>query len=74
MWLLLPGLLIHLIQAVHLLPDWMGFLIMGAATCGIVAVGTVLAARNKRSAIIVSVIIGLLYSANSWIGYRLFLF
>jgi hypothetical protein len=74
MWLLLPGVLVHLIQAISLLPDWMGFLIMGAVTCGIVAVSTVLAARTKRSAIIVSVIVGLLSCANSWLSYRLFLF
>ena len=73
MWLVLPGILVHLIQAIHLLPDWMGFLIMGAVTCGIVALSTVLAARSKRSAIIVSVIVGLLSCANSWISYRLFL-
>jgi hypothetical protein len=29
LWLLLPGILVHLIHAIHLLPDWMGFLIMG---------------------------------------------
>ena len=74
MWLVLPGILVHLIQAIHLLPDWMGFLIMGAVTCGIVALSTVLAARSKRSAIIVSIIVGLLSCANSWIAYRLFLF
>ena len=74
LWLVLPGILIHLIQAIHLLPDWIGFLIMGAVTCGIVLLSTVLAARSKRSAIIVSVIIGLLSCANSWITYKLFLF
>jgi len=71
LWLLLPGILVHLIQAIHLLPDWMGFL--GAITFGIVAVSIVLAARSKRSAIIGSIIIGLLSCANSWISYRLFL-
>ena len=74
LWLVLPGILIHLIQAIHLLPDWIGFLIMGAVTCGIVLLSTVLAARSKRSAIIASVIIGLLSCANSWITYKLFLF
>lgn len=72
-WLVLPGILVHLIQAIHLLPDWMGFLLMGGVTCGIVAVSMVIAARSKRSAIVVSVIIGLLSCANSWISYRLFL-
>jgi hypothetical protein len=74
MWLVLPGILVHLVQAIHLLPDWMGFVIMGAVTCGIVALSTVLAPRSKRSAIIVSVIVGLLSCANSWITYKLFLF
>ena len=74
LWLVLPGILVHLIQAIHLLPDWIGFLIMGAVTCGIVLLSTVLAARSKRSAIIESVIIGLLSCANSWITYKLFLF
>jgi hypothetical protein len=73
MWLVLPGILVHIIQAIHLLPDWMGFLIMGAVTCGIVALSTILAARSKRSAIIVSIIVGLLSCANSWITYKLFL-
>jgi hypothetical protein len=73
LWLLLPGTLVHLIRAIHLLPDWMGFLIMGAVTCGIVAVSTVLAAGSKRSAIIMSIIVALLSRANSWISYRLFL-
>jgi hypothetical protein len=73
MWLVLPGILVHLIQAIHLLPDWMGFLIMGAVTCGIVALSTVLAARSKKSAIITSIIVGLLSCANSWITYKLFL-
>ena len=73
MWLVLPGILVHLSQTIHLLPDWMGFLIMGAVTCGIVVLSTVLAARSKRSAIIVSIIVGLLSCANSWISYRLFL-
>ncbi len=73
MWLVLPGILVHAVQAIHLLPDWVGFLIMGAVTCGIVALSTVLAARSKRSAIIVSIMVGLLSCANSWISYRLFL-
>jgi hypothetical protein len=73
LWLLLPGILIHLIQAIHLLPDWSGVMIMGAVTCGIVAVSTILAARSKRSAIIMSIIVALLSRANSWISYRLFL-
>jgi hypothetical protein len=74
MWLVLPGILVRLIPAIHLLPDWMGFLIMGAVTCGIVLLSTVLAARSKRSAIIVSIIVGLLSCANSWVAHRLFLF
>jgi hypothetical protein len=74
LWLLLPGILVHLVQAIHLLPDWIGFLAMGAVTGGIVAVSTVLAARSKRSAIIVSGIVGLLSCANSWISYLLFRF
>ena len=73
MWLLVPGILVHLIKATHLLPDLIGFLIMGAATCGIVDLGAMLAARGKRSAITVSVIIGLLSCANSWINYKSFL-
>ena len=73
LWLLLPGVLVHLSQTIHRLPDWLGFLIMGAVTCGIVALSTVLAARSKRLAIIVSIIVGLLSCANSWISYRLFL-
>jgi hypothetical protein len=74
MWLLLPGILVLLTRAINLLPDWMAFLIMGAVTCGIVAVSAVLAARSKRSAIIVSIIVGLFSCANSWISYRLFCF
>jgi hypothetical protein len=73
MWLVLPGILVHLIQAIHMLLDWMGFLIMGAVTCEIVAVSTVLVARSKRSAIIVSIMVGPLSCGNSWISYRLFL-
>jgi hypothetical protein len=73
MWLLLPGILVHLIQAIHLLPDWVGSLIMGAVTCGIVALSTVLAARSKRSAIIASIIVGLLSGVTSSISYPLFL-
>jgi len=74
LWVVLPGILVLLIPAIHLLPDWVGVLIMGAVTCGIVAVSTVLAARSKRSAIIVSIIVGLLSLSNSWISYWLFLF
>jgi hypothetical protein len=74
LWVALPGILALFVPAIHLLPDWMGFLIMGAATCGVVAVSTVPAARNTKSAIIVSVIVGLVSCANSWISYRLFLF
>lgn len=73
MWPVLPGILAHASQTVHLLPDWIGYLIMAAATAGIVALITILAARSRRSAIIVSVIVGLLSSANSWIAYQLFL-
>ena len=51
MWLVLPGILVHLSQTIHLLPDWIGFLIMGAVTCGIVALSTVWrhGARGQRS-------------------------
>ena len=48
MWLVLPGILVHFSQTIHLLPDWSGFIIMGAVTCGIVALSTVQAARSKR--------------------------
>jgi hypothetical protein len=51
----------------------MGFLIMGAVACGIVALSTVLAARSRRLAIIVSVVVGLLSCANSWFSYQMFL-
>jgi hypothetical protein len=74
MWLVLPGILVLLNRRIHTLPDWMGFLIMGAVTCGIVGLRTALAAGSKRSAIMVSLIVGLLSCANSWISYRLFLF
>ncbi len=74
MWPVLPGILAHASQTIHLLPDWIGFLIMGVVTAGIVALITMLAARGKRSALIVSIIVGLLSCANSWISYRLFLF
>jgi hypothetical protein len=74
MWLMLPGILVLLNRGIHLLPDWAGFLIMGLVACGIVALSTFLAARSKRSAIIVSIIVGLVSSANSWISYRLFCF
>src|SRR6516225_8583185 len=57
LWLVLPGILVPLIQPIHRLPDWMGFIIMGVVTCGIVALSTVFAARSKRSAIIVSLIV-----------------
>jgi hypothetical protein len=73
LWLVLPGILVPFIQPIHRLPDWMGFIIMGVVTCVIVALSTVLAARSKGSAIIVSIIVGLLSCANSWISYRLFL-
>ena len=73
LWLVLPGIVVLLVQAIHMLPDWIGFLSMGAVTCGIVALSTFLAARSKRSAIIVSVTIGQLSCGNSWISYRLFL-
>jgi hypothetical protein len=73
LWLVHTGILVLLSRTILLMPDWMGFLIMGAVTCGIVALSTVLAARSKRSAIIVSVIVGLLSCANSWFSYRLFL-
>src|SRR5271166_617486 len=74
MWLVLPGILVLVSQTIHLLPDWIGFLIMGAVSCGIVVLSTVLAARSKRSAIIVSIVVGLLSCENSWISYRLFLY
>ena len=74
MWPVLPGILVHASQTIHLLPDWIGYLIMGAVTCGIVALVTILAARGSRAAIIVSIVVGLLSSANSWISYQLFLF
>ena len=74
MWIVLPGILVHFIPTIHRLPDWIGFLIMGAVTCGIVVLITILAAQGKRSAIIVSIVVGLLSCANSWISYRLFLF
>ena len=74
MWLVLPGILVHLIQAIHMLLDWMGFLIMGAVTCGIVFKITLSAARGWQSAVIVSVLAALLSAANSWIAYRMFLF
>jgi len=70
----LPGILVHASQPIHLLPDWIGYLIMGAVTSGIVALITILAIRGKRSAIMVSVVVGLLSCANSWISYQLFLF
>jgi hypothetical protein len=74
LWLVLPGILVLLSRTIHLLPDWMRLLIMGAVASGIVALSTVIAARSKRSAIMVSIIVGLLSCANSWISYRLFLF
>ncbi len=74
MWPVLPGILVHASQTIHLLPDRIGYLIMGAVTCGIIALVTILAARSRRAAIIVSVLVGLLSSANSWISYQLFLF
>jgi hypothetical protein len=49
LWLVLPGILVLLSRTIHLLPDWMGFLIMGAVICVIVAVSTVLAVRSKMS-------------------------
>ena len=74
LWPVLPGILVLLNQRIHLLPDWTGFLIMGLVACGIIALSTVLAARSKRSAIIVSIIVGLLSAANSWVSYRMFCF
>src|SRR3954451_5059737 len=73
-WPVPPGILVHANQTIHLLPDWIGYLIMAAVTAGIFASITILAVRSRRSAIIVSVIVGLLSSANSWIAYQLFLF
>ena len=74
MWPVLPGILVHVSQTIHLLPDWIGYLILGAVTCGMVALITILATRGKRSAVIVSIVVGLLSCANSWISYQLFLF
>jgi hypothetical protein len=74
MWLVLPGILVLVNQTIHLLPDWIGFLLMGTVTCGIVALITILAARSRRSAIIVSIVVGLLSCGNSWISYLLFVF
>src|SRR3954471_15969888 len=68
-WPVLPGILVHANQTIHLLPDWIGYLIMGAVTCGIVALVTILAARGSRAAaIIVSILVILLSSVNSWIS------
>jgi hypothetical protein len=74
LWLVIPGILVLLNRGIHLLPGWAGFLIMGLVACGIVVLCTVLAARSKRSAIVVSIIVGLVSSANSWISYQLFCF
>lgn len=74
MWPVLPGILVHVNQTIHLLPDWIGYLIMGVVTGLIVTLITMLAARSRRSAIIVFFIVGLVSSVNSWISYQLFLF
>jgi hypothetical protein len=74
LWLVLPGIPVLLNQAIHQLPDWMRFMIMGAVACGIVALCTFIAARSSRSSIVVSIIIGALSCANSWSAYNMFRF
>jgi hypothetical protein len=74
MWPVLPGILVLTSRAIRLLPDWIGYLVMGAVTCGIVFKITLSAARGWQSAVIVSVLAALLSAANSWIAYRMFLF
>jgi hypothetical protein len=74
MWPVLPGLLVHMIPAVHRSPDWVGYLMMGAFTTVIVAPTVRLAWIGGRSGMVACGVAGLLSAANAWVAYQLFLF
>ena len=73
MWPVLPGLLVHSIQAVHRQPDGLGYLAMGGVTALIIAPIILSSRRSRRAALVASVVVVLLSGANAWIAYQLFL-
>jgi hypothetical protein len=74
MWPVMPGLLVHASQTIHSQPDWVGYLAMGGVTSVIITSIILLVRRNWQTAIVVSIVGGLLSSVNSWIAYGLFWF
>lgn len=73
-WPMLPGLFIQLVPMIHNVPDWVGRVLMGVFTLGMIALAASFASRGIRSAIVVFALVTLLSSMNSWIAYTLFWF
>lgn len=74
LWPVLPGLFVHLIPAVHQLPDRVSMLLMAGVTAMIVAATLALVRRGEAISSSTLVIVVTLSCFNAWMAYQLYMY